>query len=244
MTSMIAPHQRAGGTLDFHDMLPRDAILVIDPDECFRLGLREVLRAPLSHTDILFVDTFTEAMSFDLGQLIVRLLVIGNGALRADGVRLYELSGRFSAARVIIMGISRNKSDVFDALSVGAHGYIAKGTSSAELVEGFKVVFQGGHWIPREMLETYARNSSLDLEPAQRSITCPDEITPRQREVLRLLIEGRSNKEIARRLRLREGTIKVHVAGLFRNLGVNNRARAAVIGARLLAPRNDQMVPD
>ncbi|GJE01636.1 LuxR C-terminal-related transcriptional regulator [Methylobacterium isbiliense] len=61
------------------------------------------------------------------------------------------------------------------------------------------------------------------------------ELTPRQRDVLSLLVEGKSNKEIARQLQLGEGTVKVHIAALLRGLGVQNRAAAAVVGARLLA---------
>src|SRR5215213_3299788 len=59
-------------------------------------------------------------------------------------------------------------------------------------------------------------------------------LTPRQHHVLALLVEGKSNKEIARALSLGEGTVKIHIAALFRSLGVTNRAHAAVIGTRLL----------
>jgi DNA-binding NarL/FixJ family response regulator len=64
-------------------------------------------------------------------------------------------------------------------------------------------------------------------------------LTPRQREVLRLLGEGRSNKEIARLLNLGEGTVKVHLAALFRNLGVRNRTGAVAAAVRLMAPQSD-----
>jgi DNA-binding CsgD family transcriptional regulator len=60
-------------------------------------------------------------------------------------------------------------------------------------------------------------------------------LTPRQQDVLNLIVGGKSNKEIARALNLCEGTVKVHVAALFRNLGVNRRAAAAAAGARLLS---------
>jgi len=59
-------------------------------------------------------------------------------------------------------------------------------------------------------------------------------LTPRQRDVLELLVKGQSNKEIARTLDLGEGTVKIHLAALFRNLGVRNRATAAVAGAQLI----------
>jgi DNA-binding NarL/FixJ family response regulator len=75
----------------------------------------------------------------------------------------------------------------------------------------------------------------------QPAVSASDEtlagLTPRQREVLELIVAGKSNKEIARALNLGEGTVKVHLAALFRNLGVNNRAAAAAAGARLLSGR-------
>jgi DNA-binding NarL/FixJ family response regulator len=64
-----------------------------------------------------------------------------------------------------------------------------------------------------------------------------EKLTPRQRDVLELLVKGKSNKEIARELDLGEGTVKIHLAALFRNLGVRNRATAAVAGAQLLASK-------
>jgi DNA-binding NarL/FixJ family response regulator len=61
-----------------------------------------------------------------------------------------------------------------------------------------------------------------------------DAFTARQRDVLRLIVQGMSNKEIARALNLGGGSVKVHMAALFRKLGVNRRAAVAVVGARLL----------
>ena len=60
-------------------------------------------------------------------------------------------------------------------------------------------------------------------------------LTRRQRDVLNLIVQGRSNKEIARILKLAEGTVKVHVAALFGKLGIHHRAAAAVAGARLIS---------
>jgi DNA-binding NarL/FixJ family response regulator len=62
----------------------------------------------------------------------------------------------------------------------------------------------------------------------------PDQLSPRQKQVLELLVQGKSNKGIARALQLSEGTVKVHMAALFRVLGVTTRAAAAVAGSELL----------
>jgi len=93
------------------------------------------------------------------------------------------------------------------------------------------------------------RPTQLDLESLERAIVqtrperpplpqdeVPAVLTPRQREVMELVAEGRSNKEIARRLGLGPGTVKVHLAAAFRALGVNNRA-AAVAAAMAQPPR-------
>ena len=74
-----------------------------------------------------------------------------------------------------------------------------------------------------------ARPGRVQPEPAL------DRLTPRQRDVLGLLVEGRSNKEIARALDLGQGTVKIHLAALFRHLGVHNRAAAVAAAAPLLA---------
>jgi DNA-binding NarL/FixJ family response regulator len=68
-------------------------------------------------------------------------------------------------------------------------------------------------------------------------------LTPRQRDVLSLLVGGLSNKEIARKLKLGEGTIKIHLAALFRSLQVRNRQEAAVAGARLLSDDGGRSSP-
>jgi DNA-binding NarL/FixJ family response regulator len=70
--------------------------------------------------------------------------------------------------------------------------------------------------------------------PSLSSETRGSSLTPRQRQVLQLLVIGQSNKEIARSLNLREGTVKVHMSALFRNLGVANRIAAAVFGVRVM----------
>ncbi len=80
-------------------------------------------------------------------------------------------------------------------------------------------------------------DTKLNLPTVKATTASPtvDTLTRRQREVLKLIVEGRSNKEIARILKLRTGTVKVHVAGLFGKLGIHRRAAVAVAGARFIS---------
>ncbi len=78
------------------------------------------------------------------------------------------------------------------------------------------------------------RSSSQAPAASPQPVVCVS-LSPRQTEVLRLLVQGHSNKQIARDLGLAEGTVKIHIAALFHKLGVTSRTAAAVAGARLLA---------
>ena len=121
-------------------------------------------------------------------------------------------------------------------LDAGVHGFVPKNVSPAELTAALKLIVDGIIYVPPSIAST----PSLVLEgpvlnaKAVRSGATPDLLTQRQWEVLGLLLKGQSNKEIAKTLNLGEGTVKVHMAGLFRALGVNTRAAAAVAGTRLM----------
>jgi DNA-binding NarL/FixJ family response regulator len=107
-----------------------------------------------------------------------------------------------------------------------------------ELAAAIKTVRSGSIYVPVSMAnlqEGEEKPQGLRLRSAPVDPdTDETPLTPRQKDVLELLVTGLSNKEIARALQLGEGTVKVHVAALFRTLGVTSRAGAAAAGFRLL----------
>jgi DNA-binding NarL/FixJ family response regulator len=88
-------------------------------------------------------------------------------------------------------------------------------------------------FVPSSLAELTGEDALDSQMPSFSTPTQVASLTPRQQQVLELLVGGKSNKEIARTLSLGEGTVKIHMAALFRNLGVANRAAAAVAGTRL-----------
>ena len=115
--------------------------------------------------------------------------------------------------------------------------------SITDLVAALRTVFEGGIYVPASLADVPLDSSmSATEEPAgtppseQSAAEVP--LTPRQRDVLDLLTQGKTNKEIAIALGLGEGTVKIHMAAIFRFFGVNNRAAAAVAGARPYPNRN------
>ncbi len=119
---------------------------------------------------------------------------------------------------------STAREDILGALAVGVRGYIPKAIGSSELRRALATILAGNIYVPP--LLASAATSGPSKDKAKR-------LTPRQRDVLDELVHGGSNKEIARKLGLGEGTVKIHVTALLKTLQLPNRAAAAVYGARL-----------
>ncbi len=129
-------------------------------------------------------------------------------------------------ARIIILTTFDDDEYVFDALRAGALGYLLKDVSGAELAAAIRTVAAGGALIEpsvaRKVLAEFARLPHVP--PAAREA----HLTAREREILRLIAQGLSNKQIAARLFLAEGTVKNYVSSILDKLGVDDRTQAAV----------------
>ncbi|RMF31607.1 MAG: DNA-binding response regulator [Chloroflexi bacterium] len=147
-----------------------------------------------------------------------------------DGVEAtWRLRERWPEARVIILTTFDDDEYVFEGLRAGALGYLLKDVSGQELAEAVRTVAGGGALIEpsvaRKVLAEFAR-----LAPPARPIEAglPEPLSDREREVLRLLAQGLTNREIAARLHLAEGTVKNYVTHILQKLGVRDRTQAAL----------------
>jgi len=118
---------------------------------------------------------------------------------------------------VLVLTAYDTEEDVERALRAGAKGYLLKGASLEEIERAIKTLARG---------ESY-----IDPRVASRVIAPRQRLTAREREVLRLVANGKSNKEIAAKLRITERTAKFHVTAILNKLGAENRAQAAAIAA-------------
>jgi DNA-binding NarL/FixJ family response regulator len=112
---------------------------------------------------------------------------------------------------------------------------VLKSLSITDLNAALNVIFDGGIYVPPLLANLPSAPLPSEMraeESSSESALAGSPLTPRQQEVLDLLVQGKTNKEIALALRLGEGTVKIHMAAIFRYFGVNNRAAAAVAGAR------------
>jgi len=143
---------------------------------------------------------------------------------------LFDVMASLKAARpdlrIIVTGTGADDETILKALAAGAKGYVDEGTTAAEFFQAIQVVHQGSVWAPRRVLSMFIErvtSSPGRIFPAGRV-----SFTDREKEVLELLVAGRSNKEIGAALGIEERTVKAHVAKLMRKVGVQNRIALSV----------------
>ena len=147
-----------------------------------------------------------------------------------DGVEAtWRLRERWPSARVVILTTFDDNEYVFEGLRAGAQGYLLKDVSGHDLAEAVRTVAAGGALIEpsvaRKVVAEFARLAPPARAPEEG---LPEPLSEREREVLRLLALGLSNREIGTRLSLAEGTVKNHVTNILQKMGVRDRTQASV----------------
>lgn len=231
------------------DLAERPIALIADDDEFFRVALRTILTAQLGFADIVETASFDEALEKLAARGNVRLALLDlrmPGMTSAGSVRTVREC--FPEIRVIVVSASQRRDDIITALAAGAHGYVPKSMGVGDLAQAIETVLQGKIYVPPILadLPPEPERGPERIPPASGRGRDATPLTPRQRQVLELLVQGKSNKEMARALKLAEGTVKVHLAALFRTMGVASRSAAAAAGVRLLGDeerRNEGGLP-
>jgi len=154
------------------------------------------------------------------------LVLLGNRSSQ----NLFDVMASLKATRpdlrILVTGAGMDEETILKAIASGAKGYVDEAASPAEFVQAIRVVHQGSVWAPRRVLSLFIERVSSApgrIFPAGR-VT----FTDREKEVLEMLVAGRSNKEIGAALGIEERTVKAHVAKLMRKVGVQNRIALSV----------------
>jgi len=173
------------------------------------------------------------------GLLLLDLALLGDAGASA----LSTVRERFPTVRIVAFAGAGSRDEALRCLAAGAHGYVAKSATAAELIRAIGVVEDGGVHVPVSLAmapitEGEAGTGTKAVPEARSGEAAPARfvsvhgagitrmLTGRQRDVLRLMAEGRSTKDIARTLDLAVSTIKVHLAGVYRTVGARNRVEA------------------
>jgi DNA-binding NarL/FixJ family response regulator len=156
----------------------------------------------------------------------IDLVLLGN----RNGQNLFDVMASLKASRpdlrIIVTGAGMDEETILKAIASGSKGYVDEAASASEFVQALRIVHQGSVWAPRRVLSLFIERVSASpgrIFPAGR-VT----FTDREKEVLEMLVAGRSNKEIGSALGIEERTVKAHVAKLMRKVGVQNRIALSV----------------
>lgn len=211
--------------------------LVADDDAYFRMAVSAILNRHFGFSEIIEAGSLDEALDAlsEHPDTYAALFDLSMPGMRAP-THLRTVRECFPNARVAVISGSASRRDILLALEAGVHGYMLKSLSISDLTGALQAVFNGGIYVPPSLADISSAPSDTVFQKAEEEMPPPAEavspLTPRQRNVLDLLVQGKTNKEIALALGLGEGTVKIHMAAIFRYFGVNNRAAAAVAGAR------------
>ena len=204
-------------------------VLIADDHELFRDGLKLLVEQMYPIADVVMAANFNQAIkkvNQDATFEIVLLDLIMPGISWDEGIKLVKANVGPQVPVVVVSAYS-DYQFIRLALRAGASGYIPKTTSIREMAEAIHHVLAGSIYLPLHMLEEdMIKDQSFGIHESKAALT------PRQREVLCLLSEGLSNREIAKHLQLAEITIKMHVSGILRALNVTTRTQAAILSAQ------------
>jgi len=195
-------------------------VAVVESDPVRFVGLRAIFSSePDIQIRAATVRSVQQAQNDDIIVLAVDRGTVFLNAMAA-------LKSQRPAIRIIVTGPEHRDEDVLRAIAAGAKGYVSEEASPAEFKKAVREIHAGSVWLPRRVLATFIERSTYAARPPRSRRET--RVSGREKDVLRLLVAGCSNREIADELGIIERTVKAHVAQLLRKVGVPNRIALSV----------------
>ncbi|NEB74252.1 response regulator transcription factor [Streptomyces sp. SID14478] len=211
-------------------------VFLLDDHEVVRRGISDLLDAEPDITVVGGADTAQHALTRgpalrpDVAVLDVRLP-------DGDGITVCrELRSRMPELACLMLTSFDDEEALLDAIMAGASGYVLKQIKGSDLISAVRTVASGQSMLDPETTARLMR--SLRTGPAETPAEPPEvaALSPREREILTLIGDGLTNREIGKKLYLSEKTVKNHISRLLAKLGVHRRVQAAVLAAHLEQP--------
>ena len=207
-------------------------VIIVDDHPMVRDGLRSMLTAP-------DINVIGEAAS---GPEAIRKVTELSPDITLMDIRMGDMDGiatlqaiksKRATTRVIMVTTYKNTTYLLQALAAGADGYVLKDISRDDLLANVRAVSAGDSGIDKEFLQSVLRQLNESEKVQQTDLFEFDEpLTPREIDVLQLLVEGLTNQAIAQFLGISTGTVKSYVQIILRKLHVSDRTQAAVTAIR------------
>jgi DNA-binding NarL/FixJ family response regulator len=211
-------------------------LVIVDDHPLFREGVVSVLGTEPDMEIVGQGDTAQDAMRLarDLlpDVLILDINIPGGGLQAAQAI-----ANAYPVIKIVMLTGSPDEDNVLTALRAGAQAYVLKGVSARELVNILHTVRSGESYVT----PTLAANILVEMTSGTNEPSQPDhvnELKEREREILELIAEGKSNKEIGLQLHLTEKTVKHYVTNILQKLQVQSRVQAALLAQQKMRPKD------
>ncbi|GIU97479.1 MAG: DNA-binding response regulator [Actinomycetota bacterium] len=209
-------------------------ILIVDDHALVRRGMYHVVKEGFPEADVLEAGSAEEALKLLRRPDAVDLALVDVRMPDLDGLELLRaIKSEWPDLPVIMISTYENAPYVKRALADGAAGYLLKDATPEDLTQAINVAISGSGNVlsPRVIQNLFEEQQGQAGGGGGRRTEYS--LTQREQDILALLAEGRSNRDIAQRLYLSEKTVKAHLAAIFRKLGVTNRTQAAMVAVQL-----------
>jgi NarL family two-component system response regulator LiaR len=209
-------------------MKPRIRVLIVDDHAVVREGLNLFLGEESDEIDVVGeaadgVEAVEAAKRLKPDVVLMDVLMPRRNGIEA----LREMAAAGLGSRVLMLTTFSDDTHVHDAIQAGAIGYLLKDVSRPDLLAAIRAAADGKPTLHPEAQARLMRKLTSQPEPSPL-----DELTDRERDVLRLIARGSSNKAIAKTLFLSVGTVKGYVSAILAKLGVTDRTQAALLAVR------------
>lgn len=194
-------------------------ILLADDHTLFRESLTVVLETTFPGSSITSIESWSEVLSctdsrhYDLLLLDLFMSDVDSNCWSSSLGRVVESQN----GAVCVISASNNRAHIQSAFRLGVNGYLCKTSTLQQMKQALQQISEGKTYLPEQMWDNKSYSKKSENSP---------KLTWRQREIMELVVEGNSNKLIARKLGLAESTVKRHVYNIYRALGAKNRADA------------------
>jgi DNA-binding NarL/FixJ family response regulator len=206
-------------------------VLLADDHSLLRQGVRQILEL---ERDIEIVGEASD------GEEALELIKETNPDVILLDVNMPKLNGVEVARKIkeqrinvgiIVLTIHQDREYLFELVKIGISGYLLKDIDSNSLIKAIRVVHQGESYLHPEMT-TYLLKEFNRLNQSYKNNIEQNPLTAREQEVLQMIAQGKSNREIAKGLFISEKTVKNHLSNVFRKLEVNDRTQAVLYGLK------------
>jgi DNA-binding NarL/FixJ family response regulator len=198
-------------------------VLVIDDHPLIREGMRLPLRQLDPDAEILEAQHAEEGLAWAAANPDLDLVLLDIGLPGMDGLAaLKRFRERHPAAPIVVLSAHDDRAHVIQAIDAGAMGYIPKSSKSTVLLNALRLVLAGGVYLPPQAM----------VHSEHKAIPEPN-LTERQVQVLKCLVQGKPNKLICRELNMAEGTVKTHITAILKSLNVTTRTQAVIAVSRM-----------